>query len=146
MNVRKMPKEELELISNKDITFYLLEDSKKSINTAELFNEIIKLLELPKSAFDQKIGDYYTALATDKRFILLEDGTWDLKSRHTSDKVVKIVDNEDEEDEEEISKEEPIEEVEEDNYDDTDDDEYDDSEDDLKDLVVIDEDELELEQ
>lgn len=145
MDVRKMSKEELELLSNKDITFYLLEGSKNSINTADLFNEIIKLLELPKSDFETKIGDYYTALATDKRFIMLEDGTWDLRSRHTSDKVVKIEENEDEEDEEILKEEIAEEEIEEDNYDDTDDDEYDDTEEDLKDLVVIDEDELELE-
>lgn len=145
MDVRKMSKEELELLSNKDITFYLLEGSKNSINTADLFKEIIKLLELPKSDFETKIGDYYTALATDKRFIMLEDGTWDLRSRHTSDKVVKLDENDDDDDEE-IPKEDIVEEeIEEDNYDDTDDDEYDDTEEDLKDLVVIDEDELELE-
>ena len=76
MNINEMSKEELELLSNKDITYYLLEDSAKSINTADLFKKIIKLLELPESSFDAKIGDYYTSLATDKRFILLEDGTW----------------------------------------------------------------------
>lgn len=146
MDIKKMPKEELELLSNKDITFYLLENSKKSINTADLFKEIIKLLELPKEDFETKIGDYYTSLATDKRFILLEDGTWDLKSRHTSDKVAKIVDNEEDEEEEELPKEEITEEIDEDNYDDTDEDMYDDNEEDLKDLVVIDEDELELEE
>lgn len=146
MDIKKMPKEELELLSNKDITFHLLDNSKKSINTANLFKEIIKLLELPKSDFETKIGDYYTALATDKRFILLDDGTWDLRSRHTSDKVVKIVDNEEEEDEE-LPKEEVQEEIEEDNYDDNDDtDDVYDKEEDLKDLVVIDEDELELEE
>lgn len=147
MNIKKMPKEELELLSNKDITYYILEESTKSINTAELFKEIIKLLELPESTFDSKIGDYYTSLATDKRFILLEDGTWDLRSRHTSDKVIKIIDSEDDEDEEdEEAKEDINDEIEEDNYDDNDDDIYDDSDDDLKDLVVIDEEELELEQ
>ncbi len=146
MDIKKMPKEELELLSNKDITFHLLDNSKKSINTANLFKEIIKLLGLPKSDFETKIGDYYTALATDKRFILLDDGTWDLRSRHTSDKVVKIVDNEEEEDEE-LPKEEVQEEIEEDNYDDNDDtDDVYDKEEDLKDLVVIDEDELELEE
>lgn len=145
MDVRKMKKDELELLSNKDITFNLLENSKKTINTADLFNEILKLLELPSSEFDKKIGDYYTALATDKRFILLDDGTWDLRSRHTSDKVKTIADDDDEddEDEEEIIKDDQQEEIEEDNYDDTDED-YDDAEEDLKDLVVIDEDELEL--
>lgn len=144
MDVRKMKKDDLELMSNKDITFNLLENSKKTINTADLFNEILKLLELPSSEFDKKIGDYYTALATDKRFILLDDGTWDLRSRHKSDKVKTISEeDEEDEDEEEITKDDQQEEIEEDNYDDTDDD-YDDTDEDLKDLVVIDEDELEL--
>lgn len=147
MSIKKMTKEELELLSNKDITNLILEESKKSMNTADLFKKIIKLLELPNSTFESKIADYYTALATDKRFILLSDGKWDLRSRHTSDKVVKVTDEEDEEIEE--TKEEPDEqdETEEDSYDDTDDDDYnDDTNEELKDLVIIDEDELELEQ
>ena len=148
MSLKKMTKEDLELLSNKDITNLILEESKKSINTANLFKRIIELLELPSSTFENKIGDYYTALATDKRFILLEDGTWDLRSRHTSDKVVKIAE-EDEEDEEEQNEEqeEQDEDLLEDSYDDTEDEDYDeDTNEELKDLVVIDEDELELEQ
>lgn len=150
MNIKKMKKEDLELLSNKDITYYILESSKKSINTGDLFKQIIELLELPKNTFDKKIGDYYTSLSTDKRFILLDDGTWDLRSKHTSDKVAKYSDaddEEDEEDEEEVKEDDDVSEIEEDNYDDTDDEDFDDSTDeDLKDLVVIDEDELELEE
>ena len=147
MSLKKMTKDDLELLSNKDITNLILEESKKSINTADLFKKIIKLLELPESVFENKIADYYTALATDKRFILLEDGTWDLRSRHTSDKVVKVTEDEEDEDEiEEEIKEENDESIE-DSYDDTDEDDYDDdANEELKDLVVIDEDELELEQ
>ena len=148
MSIKKMTKDELELLSNKDITNLILEESKKPINTADLFKKIIKLLELSESTFEAKIADYYTALSTDKRFILLEDGTWDLRSRHTSDKVVKITEDEEEETEENKDDiEESIEEDEEDSYDDKDDDDYnDDTNEELKDLVVIDEDELELEQ
>lgn len=148
MSIKKLTKDELELLSNKDITNLILEESKKPINTADLFKKIIKLLELPESTFEAKIADYYTALSTDKRFILLEDGTWDLRSRHTSDKVVKITEDEEEETEENKDDiEESIEEDEEDSYDDKDDDDYnDDTNEELKDLVVIDEDELELEQ
>ena len=70
---------------------------------------------------------------------MLEDGSWDLRSRHTSDKVIKIADEEE--------KDEMEDDIEEDNYDDTEDEEYDeDTNEELKDLVVIDEDELELEQ
>lgn len=146
----KMKKEELELISNKDIAAMILEDSKRNLNTAELFKKIIKLLELSESTFEAKIADFYTALATDKRFILLDNGKWDLRSNHTSDKVVKLSTDDDDDDEDEETEEDKIEDIQdnEDNYDDTDDDsDYDDdTNEELKDLVVIDEDELELEQ
>lgn len=143
MSLKKLKKEDLELLSNKDITNLILEE-KGPQNTSDLFKEIIKLLELPSSVFDQKIGDYYTSLTTDKRFILLENGTWDLRSRHTSDKLIKIVDEEEEEDIEETKEEIEEETI---NYDSIDsDDDIDDTNDDLKDLVVLDEDELELEQ
>ena len=148
MSLKKMTKEDLELLSNKDITNLILEESKNSINTADLFKKIIKLLELPESTFENKIGDYYTSLATDKRFILLDDGTWDLRSRHTSDKVVKVTEEEEDEDNEETEEKEDLEDESlEDSFDDTDDKDYDeDANEELKDLVVIDEDELELEQ
>lgn len=149
MSLSKMKKEDLELLSNKDITNLILEENKKPLNTAELFKKIIKLLELPDSVFESKIGDYYTALSTDKRFILLDDGTWDLRSRHTSDKVVKVADEEDEEDEEAESDSEQLDQEDdmgEDDYDDTDEEYDEDTNEELKDLVVIDEDELELEQ
>ena len=147
MSLSKMKKEDLELLSNKDITNLILEENKKPLNTAELFKKIIKLLELPDSVFETKIGDYYTALSTDKRFILLDDGTWDLRSRHTSDKIVKITDEEEEEeDSDSDSDKEEVEDIEEDNYDDTEEEYDEDATEELKDLVVIDEDELELEQ
>ena len=146
MSLKDMKKEDLELLSYKDITNLLLEE-KGEQNTANLFKKIIKLLELPESVFDQKIGDYYTSLTTDKRFILLDDGKWDLRSRHTSDKIIKIVDEEDDEDLEAINEEEE-EEEEREEFDSMDsDDDIDNSDDeDLKGLVVLDEDELELDQ
>lgn len=146
MSIKKMSKEELELLSNKDITNLLLEEKGKQ-NTADLFKKIIALLELPSSTFDKKIGDYYTSLTTDKRFIILEDGTWDLRSRYTSDKIIKVID-EDDDDLEDIKDDGGVDEVEgESDYDITEeDDDLDDKDDDLKDLVVLDEDELELEQ
>lgn len=143
MSIKNMTKDELELLSNKDITNLLLEEKGKQ-TTPDLFKKIIKLLELPESTFDNKIGDYYTSLTTDKRFILLEDGKWDLRNRHTSDKIIKI---EDEDEEEMIEEVEEIIEEETDNYDsiDNDEDDIDTDDDDLKDLVVLDEDELEIE-
>ena len=146
----KMKKEELELLSNKDIAELLLQNSKRTLNTADLFKKIIKLLELPESTFESKIADFYTSLATDKRFILLDNGKWDLRINHTSDKVIKVSSDEDEEDDEELDEEKDEdsdeEDDDEDSYDDKDEEVYDDdTNEELKDLVVIDEDELELE-
>ena len=146
MSLKNMKKEDLELLSNKDIAYLILEESKKRLNTADLFKKIIKLLELPESTFENKIADFYTALLTDKRFILLDNGNWDLRSNHTSDKVIKVSEEDDEEEEEQEEEEQKEEEIEEDNFDDTEEEDYDDdTNEELKDLVVIDEDELELE-
>ena len=150
MSIKSMKKDELELMSNKDIAYMILEESKRKLNTADLFKKIIKLLDLPESTFEKKIADFYTALSTDKRFILLDNGKWDLRSNHTSDKVIKVSDEDDETGEdEELDEEKELEEeeIEEDSFDDTDDTDYDDdTNEELKDLVVIDEDELELEE
>ena len=148
MSLKKMKKDELELLSNKDIAYMILEERKRTINTADLFKKIIDLLELPESTFEKKIADFYTALSTDKRFILLDDGRWDLRNRHSSEKRVKYEDEDDEDEEIEEDDEEEEDEIEEDEFDDADDDSFqdDDTNEDLKDLVVIDEDELELEE
>ena len=146
--MKEIKKEDIENLSYKDITFMILENAKKGINTLDLFTEIVTKLELPVATIENKIGDYYTSLATDKRFILV-DGVWDLRKRHTSDKV--IVDSlEEEEEEEELIDNDDEDMMLEyefgDEYTDdvsVDDDDFDasDDDDDLSDLVVLDEDE-----
>lgn len=145
MSVKKIAKEELETMSNKDITYLLLEEKPKQ-TTAILYKTIIKLLGLPASTFDKKVGDYYIALANDKRFILLENGKWDLKSRHSSTKIQKEEENL-EDDDEDLFEDDYTEEEEDDPEDgfdfDKNNEDYDDPEEDLKGLVIIEEDEIE---
>ena len=145
MSLKKMTKDDLELLSNKDITNLILEESKKSINTADLFKKIIKLLELPESTFENKIADYYTALATDKRFILLEDGTWDLKSNHKVKVIIEDIEEEIEEEHEDDEDLEILDDREEDSIDLVDDESYidDDADDDLAELTIVADEELE---
>ena len=73
MSLDKMSKEDLELLSYKDIAAIILEE-KGAKNTLEIFEKIVELLELPKSTVDNKISEFYTTLSTDKNFLLLEDG------------------------------------------------------------------------
>lgn len=146
MKLEKLSKDELELLSYKDITNILLQE-KGAQNTPTLFKQIVTMLELSDSFYESKIGDYYMMLTTDKRFILLDNGNWDLKDKHKSDKIINVDDDDDDEIELEDAQGKSREETDEENdYDSTDDDDYEDTEEDLKDLVIIDEDELELEE
>ena len=116
------------------------------MNWIKYFTTIVELLELPKSTIDTKIADYYTSLTTDKRFLLV-DGLWDLRSRHTSDKVLTSVEDDELEDDEELEENDDIDDeiVEDEFEDDIDDDtSYDEDDDGLGDLVVLDEDEMDI--
>ena len=140
-------KEDIINLSYKDITNIILEKNKGGMNTLDLFTKIIELLDLPKNTIDMKIADYYTSLTTDKRFLLV-DGLWDLRSRHTSDKVLVMPDEIVDEDEENFDEMEEIdEEVESETFEDDIDDDasYDDDDDGLSDLVVLDEDDIDME-
>lgn len=139
MSIRQMPLEELELLSYADIACEILKEDKKSKTTPVLFGEVCKLLEIPEDTMFDLIGDFYTTLTTDKRFILLDSTEWDLKEFHS---VKLIVDEEDEEEEEE----EEVTEETEDEAVEPDADDYDDVEedmDDLEDLAIVTEEELE---
>ncbi len=143
MKIEDLTKEELENMSYDDIAFMVLNEQNKPMKIIDLFNEIGKLVSLSAQTIEEKIGDFFEMLTLDKRFIMLDDGTWDLSSKHAK----KLVLDEDEEeiavDEEELTEEDEEEEQTEENifYDEQDDDNDDD--DGLSDLVVIDEDEEE---
>ena len=143
--MKSIKKEDIKDLSYKDITNIILENNKKGMNTLDLFTMIVDLLELPKDTIDTKIADYYTSLTTDKRFLLV-DGLWDLRNRHTSDKVLVDASDDDLDEEEYVDVDEMEEEIEDEPYEDDIDDDtsYDEDDDGLSDLVVLDEDEIEI--
>ena len=150
MKLSKMPKDELESYSYVELAEMILKEEKKSETIVDIFKKICKLLELTNEDYENKISDFYTSLTTDKKFIMLEDGTWDLRDHHSS--VVNLEMTEDDgedltETEEEI--EEEMDDMAPEEYHDMDDDaEVDDTDmedvDDIEedDLTIIDEDEL----
>ena len=144
MDIKKMPLEKLELLSYADIAYELLKASKRPKTTPKLFKEVCKLLKISEDQMMEMIGDFYTTLTTDQRFLLLDNAEWDLKDKHAVKTVV--VEEDEEEDEAEEEPEEQEEETEdeavtgnEENYDD------DEEEDDLSDLAILTEEELEEE-
>ena len=140
MKLKNINPEDLELMSYTDITYMMIKESKKTMNTPTLFKEICNMLDLSESTFEDKIGDYYTSLTMDKRFVMLDNNEWDIRDNHS----IEIVMDDDEEDEveEEIIEEEPVEEEE--LSDDTLYDDESDIDDEDEPLPLLDEDEEEL--
>ena len=147
MSIRKKKLEELELMSYTDIAYEIIKEDKKKYDTKKLFTEVCKLLELDESTFIEQIGDFFTALTTDGRFIFIDSKAWDLKENH---KVNIVVDDGDEEDIEmdETSDEENPEDTEdiEDDYSDEAVDDSKEDEDDLGDLTIVDEEDINIEE
>ena len=146
MKLKNMKKEELEVLSYTDLTELILKENKHSMNTASIFKTICELLGLSEEEYSNKIGDYYTSLTTDKRFILLDNAEWDLRDKH---KVEIVLDDDDEEDEyvDELDDEEenPDDEIVDESIEITDDEIDLDDEDDLDDLRVVDDEEIDEE-
>lgn len=135
-----MPLEELELLSYTDIAYEILKEEKKPMSTPALFKKVCELLNIDDDAMMEMIGDFYTSLTTDKRFILLDSAEWDLKESH----VVKLVVDDDEEEENTEDTEEAFEETEDEAVSDEEED-FDDTDDSLDDLVIISEEDMEEE-
>jgi len=146
MKLKTLSKAELEAMSYDDIAELILKETNRQMKINELFKEVCNLLELSENEFMDKLPAFFDVLSTDQRFLMLENGLWDLKTKHS---VKVVVDNEDEEDdvEEDLDLEDLEEEQEEEEdifTDDNDDDDLTDDDDDLKDLVIIDEDEEQM--
>ena len=148
MKLKDMNITELKAMSYTDIAYMILKEEKKKINTPKLFKKVCDLLEYTEEEYESKIGDFYTSLTTDCRFIILDTAEWDLKDKH----IVKETVDDDEDEEADIS----IEEVEDEEAEETVEDELDadsidnideelddDIDDDMEDLRVIEEDEEE---
>ena len=141
----KLKKEELEVLTYTDIAEIILSNSKKPLNTADLFKNICELLELSEEDYKKEIGDFYTSLTTDKRFVSLENALWDLRDRHAINIEFTDDDEDEETDEEELNEEiEDEEEIDEDLDESIEDDVVDD--DDMDDLSIVTEEELEEEE
>lgn len=142
MKIKDLTKAELEAMSYDDIALMILTETGRQMKINELFKEICALVGLSDDEFMEKLPAFFDVLTNDHRFIMLENGLWDLKTKHST-KVV--IDNDEEEIDEDIEEiDEDIEEIDEekDIYADDDlDDDLDTDDDDLKDLVIIDEDE-----
>lgn len=145
MKLNQIPINELELLPYTTIAKMYLEENKTTKNTADLFREVCNLLQLSDDEYVDSIADFFESLTTSKEFILLEDGTWDLKSNHKVKVVIEDIEEEENEEETEDEELDDLEDTMEEDIDVIDDEGFidDDADDDLADLTIVDDDELE---
>ncbi len=140
MKFKTINKEDLETMPFDDIAYIILKEKGKKMKINDIFKIICDELNLGEDAFENQIADFFALLATEKRFIQLEKGYWDLRENHTAEINIKDLEDELEDEDDEIEeKEDDMEERESDFYDDIDETEDDDTDDDLRDLVIVDE-------
>ncbi|MBD8923200.1 DNA-directed RNA polymerase subunit delta [bacterium] len=135
MKLNEISKEELELMGYDDIALLVLQENGQKMKLRDIFEKVCSVLELSSDTVDNQIMDFFEQLSINKKFIMLDNGYWDLQTRHNFDLVV----DEDEEviEEEKDTIEEDIED-EEDIFYDKEEDTDDVEEDDLADLIVVD--------
>ena len=144
MKLTDMTKEELSLLTYVEIAYRYLKENNVTLKTPDLFRKVCDLLDFNDIQYASKIGDFYTSLTMDKRFIVLDNNEWDLREHHSVEIVLDDDDTEDMTEEEETEEEVP-EETEEDSLENVDDpvDTDLDDDDDLDDLTIIDDEETE---
>lgn len=146
MKLKNLSIEELEMMPLDDIAYIVLKEKNKKMKVIELYKVITDALGYNEREFDSHLADFFSLLATDKRFIQIEKGFWDLTENHTSkiklEEIVEaaeeddaLLENEEKEEEFDIDQEES-----DDYYDNSIDTDDDDDDDDLQGLVIIDED------
>lgn len=78
----------------------ILEEAGNELTFQELFQKVVKQLDLDEATATKRIAKMYSDLTLDKRFISLPENKWDLRKRHRLDDILIdtddiIVDDED---------------------------------------------------
>lgn len=148
MKLKELTREELEQLTYTELAERVLTEKGTKLKIVDIFKKICDLLELPESAFENQVADFFELISTDKNFIVLDKGYCDLRKKHAPKAVV--VDEEDESIDVEVDMEESDEDIiesetenEEDIFYDSssEDDDVTDDDDELDDFIMVDEEE-----
>ena len=70
-----------------DYAYDFISHSKEQVNFKDLWAYVVKEAGLDEETAAKKVSSFYTNLMLDGRFVTLGENMWDLRSRHTFDKV-----------------------------------------------------------
>ena len=70
-----------------DYAFDCISQSKEPVNFKDLWAYVVKESGMDEELAARKISSFYTNLLLDGRFVTLGENNWDLRTRHSFDKV-----------------------------------------------------------
>ena len=70
-----------------DLAYDYVKESKGSVTFKSLWKAVSKAKGYDELTANEKVSQFYTTLLLDGRFVTLGENKWDLRSRHTFDKV-----------------------------------------------------------
>ncbi len=69
-------------ISTIEVSFDILKKEKGSLDIKALFDKACKVIEIDENEYYDRLALFHTHLTMDGRFVILADGTWDLRENH----------------------------------------------------------------
>ncbi len=73
--------------SNLDVAYDLISSKSEAVSFKDIWEEVVRVQGYDQELARRLMGQFYTNLSLDGRFVTLGENTWDLRSRHTFDKV-----------------------------------------------------------
>lgn len=70
-----------------DYAFDCINESKEPVNFKDLWAYVVKESGIDEETAAKKLSSFYTNLLLDGRFVTLGENNWDLRTRHSFDKV-----------------------------------------------------------
>jgi len=70
-----------------EFAFEYISKSKDPVSFAEIWAYVVEKSGISEEEAKTRIGRFYTNLSLDGRFVTLGENQWDLRTRHTFDKV-----------------------------------------------------------
>ena len=70
-----------------ELAFEFVQSQKEPVSFSKIWNYVKEEAGLSEEEAEKKAGQFFTNMMLDGRFVTLGDNEWDLRSRHTFDKV-----------------------------------------------------------
>ncbi|QKY70497.1 DNA-directed RNA polymerase subunit delta [Lentibacillus sp. CBA3610] len=91
MSLQNYSREELEVTSMLELANEILHDKQKAKDFHDLYNQVVEMKEFTEEQRQEYIGQFYTDLTIDGRFLTIGSGVWGLKRWYPVEQMDEII-------------------------------------------------------